>query len=1392
MPPIDLPRGNAAKPPPKPAPLTLPQLNQNVSQFFAAHPAAPVVKAAPKPAPAVNLRTAANPRGVAIAPAPKPTINDLQATARAKQSGSDVLTGGYGGNVNSVVNAYKQTPQYKQTVLDVFKAQNPTQRQAVVAGALKQQANPNPAARSPEGKMVLDYVKQTGQGSLGSVNDPGTAAIWGSVLRAQPADALGKFGVNFAKDLVNYVPGTLQGLWSTGVEGAKAISAGFGGGDWSSAAKHAENVGKMEFGGYAQMAEHPTQIPQMAFEHPLNTGLMVLGALAGAGELSGALMRSGALGESAAAAASTTRTPLSLGTVSGEPTPAPLVEERSYSSDITRKGLQVAREKYVKNVKGQNPNIAGPAPRGMPQGIAEAFNLGREAKLRRIGNEMAHTQQVLSRAERNRINGLVEQARPQDKAAEPIVTHFLQSAGRNPETAVGDLNSEAQRLQTARTHTTSQHNEWNKMQVQDIHNALATPLVEHPLADGSSIMLPRAVSQAITAAEKLRPIINEQDRILLERGILSPDQVVAKYFPYAQKHMGAIYDWNMKWLKNAQYPEGLPISAIQQHLAGWRDVANPDFIRASRVRENADRVLAQRQAEHNAATAEYRAAVENHRNATNISQGQPTALEIQKLVNLRALRDRPGTPGEGAAAQAAVDRIEAKIRERGGTPADPAVLQAAEQRLAAANTARQGTRARFQAAREGAQRARAAHEATPETVSRQVEKPVPEPAFVEHSETPASASEYFKRYDVSRGSLNYGKRTGEAFRLGGYDHTYEGLNGQMALRGQKVAQAGIHDRVIQRSFLKPKAQVNREVAQEWAKARDAMQGKGPVARARITAKTQQIIDELKTGMYTQAEADKIAYAQPRDPLHNVWPSELQVVPIRNAPVKTSEAAFDLQDPIQMQNIHGTELRALESAMAEAKDSSNQARNVVLAPKVLIDQLRDQYAPGGMHDRLLARGAQQFRNTVLPYSTHWMAQIGTEALLRTLFTDPRLLFDPRYRNIGKGLEQRLGQTEPGQAAAAEITGATFGGQQSTLGIYHSPNAAIRFLQDLWGTKHVIQAHKWWVSKIGETMYGLERTARQAGLGKLAKDHVREIREFGDAWQKGPLKTQGQIIEAVAHDLETNPALVAKFGRQIDNLFGQYGKYSPSTRAWIQSYMPFLPWCLTAAKYVFWQLPVHHPVTSGLLASMRTTVNQDIKDGKTTPLNAYALQALGTLGPFGIFTPESGRFKDVAKEIVEKAASLPLPGLSGAGLALAGRTPFWTTLKGPGGTVAPMSLTAMGQAASSFAEAMAPGLTRLRYLTEGGQAAYGTSKAWDPQVKPGGAPWSAAQVANRELNPFYSLMRQLNATPGGVVTTSAGRAPKKARWGGAGSGRATGGWGGPGSGGGGSSGWGGPGS
>jgi hypothetical protein len=252
----------------------------------------------------------------------------------------------------------------------------------------------------------------------------------------------------------------------------------------------------------------------------------------------------------------------------------------------------------------------------------------------------------------------------------------------------------------------------------------------------------------------------------------------------------------------------------------------------------------------------------------------------------------------------------------------------------------------------------------------------------------------------------------------------------------------------------------------------------------------------------------------------------------------------------------------------------------------------------------------------------------------------------------------------------------------------------------------------------------------------------MRQFGAGWQKA-LKTQGEIVHHAVKGLEENPALVARFGREIDNLFGQYGKYGPRTRAIIQSIAPFLPWYMTAAKYVFWQLPVHHPVASGLLASMRRTVNQDIKDGKQKPLDPYVAQALGTLGPFGIFTPDSGKPADVAKELVSKVTSLGLPEVAGAGMALGGLTPFWTPLKGPGGTVKPMSPQAIEQAGNQLAEAMLPLLNRLRYAREGGRPSYGTSSVLFPQVKPGGGPATWQKILNREANPIYSLQRALNA-------------------------------------------------
>ena len=1296
----------------------------------ATYRAAPPPKAAkpayvpPAPPAPQALSTANNPRGVAIIQPPsKPTVNDLHAQAVASTFHDAGPTGNYG---TAAANAFKKTDAYKQSVLETFLHQNAYQRQAIVSGALHNTA-------SPEAKMILDYVKRTGGGATGGSNLV-PAAVYGSVLRSGigPMSGFAKVVQNAARDIVTMPSGTLQGLWSLGKQGAQGIGD-LASGNVSGALSHYETAGKQIADPFVQLAEHPIRTFE---QHPVNTLLMASG-------LKSLIGRSvGAAGRAAGADwASTQRAPLSLGTVSGEPATAPgLVEARSYSNDAINQAVQRAREKTLA-ARGQNPNIARPVPRipftqtpVLPAALRQAFNVGPEAKLLRKADEMAAVRQTLGRVERGRALKEVHDAAPKAKEAHNVVTHILQGVIRNPDTAIADIAAEIKRLRAVRTHTRSQGGKWNRLQVKDLETAAKTP---------------GALEQAFATAERLRPTMHGQDNVLAAKRILTPDQLEAKYFPYAQAHMGALYDHETGQLiaptgtmhQGAPLYKPLSTDEIRAHLQGYRDVSNPEFDRASRVRENTDRVLRTRQAAHNQSAAEYRAAVAHHRNVSAIDQGQPTPLEIQKLTILRALRDRPGTPGEGAAAQAAMDRIEAKIRERGGA-GDPAALRAAQDRLAKANAERQRTRADLNNARESSRRAQSDLAETPRTVSRKVSPEVPDPAYVGHYENKATPGQFYQRYTGTRGTLSKGKRTGEAFRKGAYDHTYEGLAGQLAARAEAVTKASLHDRVIsQLGMLKPKEVVAKEVREQWARARQRIKD-NPAQRDRIIAATRKETADIKTGMYTPAEARAAVYAQPRDDFHNVIGSELEMTPLAAAPLKSIDWVRDIQHPNQLQGISDIESQALTRAIDEAAGRTDGTRNVVLAPSESIQRLADQFRP---QPRSLAkRSVYQFRNTVLPYSTHWMFQIGSEAGIRAALAG---VLSPHYLMDARRLMNRLMETEQGRAVMAETTGhGGFYGQRGTMGIYHDPNALTGFMNRFAPTRGIIKANNAYGDFVSKAMGGLEHNFRLMGLGKLAHG---EIREFGNSW-RGAIRLQGQMLEQIAQRLEADPALVAKFGRQIDHMFGQYSKYSPTVRAAIQGYAPFLPWYLTATKYVFWQLPVHHPVSSALLASLRQTVNQDVADGKAQPLNAFATQALGTLSPFGIFTPTSGKPKDVASELVQKGVSLSLPQAQGAFLALGGDNPFFGRLQGPHGQVKGLSPQALSTAAESAIEAGVPLATKLRQVLEGGRPSYGTSALWSPQPKTDGGPGDLSQILNRTLNPFYSFQRAKGAKPPSTST------------------------------------------
>ena len=192
-------------------------------------------------------------------------------------------------------------------------------------------------------------------------------------------------------------------------------------------------------------------------------------------------------------------------------------------------------------------------------------------------------------------------------------------------------------------------------------------------------------------------------------------------------------------------------------------------------------------------------------------------------------------------------------------------------------------------------------------------------------------------------------------------------------------------------------------------------------------------------MFTPGEARNAAYAINRDDHLNPVPGRTEVVPITATPKTmldnlSSADLGKLQHPSSLDDLSGDERGKLDAAINDAATRTDGTRNVVLVPKDSMQRLQDQFAPAGRTARAVGRVTQQFRRTVLPYSTHWMTQIGTEAGIRGMIAG---VFDPRSLGVGRQLMAELKTDPEGQAALQEMTQATFYGQDSNLSV-HNPN------------------------------------------------------------------------------------------------------------------------------------------------------------------------------------------------------------------------------------------------------------------------------------------------------------------------------------------------------------------
>jgi hypothetical protein len=313
----------------------------------------------------------------------------------------------------------------------------------------------------------------------------------------------------------------------------------------------------------------------------------------------------------------------------------------------------------------------------------------------------------------------------------------------------------------------------------------------------------------------------------------------------------------------------------------------------------------------------------------------------------------------------------------------------------------------------------------------------------------------------------------------------------------------------------------------------------------------------------------------------------------------------------------------------------------LMPKAAADRIQEHLNTMGR--TTLEQGIQAssslFRKTVLSTSPTWLWGNVAEAGLRSAIAGAGPLSYRHGIRVLKQLEKE--NPELAQIVAHRVAG---GGHFSSA----VRQQVFKSAEQFHGTKLYPLARA--IEKAGKTPGPREI----AGAWHQWSSHVFRFnskmeQKFQTAMFGKALKRDGmKAIEDAVNGMKGTESQV-RLGRMVDDMYGQYSKWSPSTRYAIATYTPFLSWWLAAAKFVFHVLPRDHPVTTALLASANVATEKWRREQKIE-LNQLGLKAgflagtvpgkggthtnIARFSPFGAFTSPS----DIATTILPQISAV----------------------------------------------------------------------------------------------------------------------------------------------------------
>lgn len=268
-----------------------------------------------------------------------------------------------------------------------------------------------------------------------------------------------------------------------------------------------------------------------------------------------------------------------------------------------------------------------------------------------------------------------------------------------------------------------------------------------------------------------------------------------------------------------------------------------------------------------------------------------------------------------------------------------------------------------------------------------------------------------------------------------------------------------------------------------------------------------------------------------------------------------------------------------------------AKKVVLIPKLAADRLAEhqsylQETPFNMAGQAIGG---MFRRTVLPNSPKWLANNYSEATLRgavngigpisskegksvfgQLPSEQRAEWNNFVKSVGHGgMQRQLLEESPAWADKLANTK------------YEKLGEAITKYGNKPGLKGAAHLYDKWTDLVFSDLNGrMENSVHTAMAGKVLRRHPLMSEKL--------LNASHDAMKDVALGRDTGVNVVARnhmiaLGREVDRMFGKYGKFGPNMRRSIATWTPFIPWSLNAVHFITQHLPADHPVVTALTAS-----------------------------------------------------------------------------------------------------------------------------------------------------------------------------------------------------------------